>query len=254
MELQDAVGIVTGGGTGIGRSVCHALARAGARVVIVNYSRSQQEAEATARELVELGCEGRAVRADVSVESDVRRMVDDATREFGRLDVLVNNAAITHYVPHADLDGLTEEVWDSILDVNLKGTFYCSRAAAPELRRRRGAIVNVASIAGLRGTGSSIAYAVSKAGVLQLTRGLAVALAPEVRVNAVAPGQVRTRFLRLRRGDRAIDEVEATMARTTPLQEVAEPEHVAEAVMGFIRSDFVTGEHLVVDGGKNITY
>lgn len=254
MELKGAVAIVTGGGTGIGRAVCESLAGAGARAVVVNYSRSAAEAESTVARLGELGCEGVAYRADVSRDIEVREMLAETVGSLGRLDVLVNSAGTTFFVPHPDLEGLTEEVWDTVLDVNLKGTFHCCRAAAPELRRTRGAIVNVASVAGLRATGSSIAYAASKAAVLQLTRALALALAPEVRVNAVAPGLVSTRWFRLRFGEEQAADQERTMAAATPLQGVATPEHVAQAVMGFLRADFVTGESLVVDGGLHLLY
>jgi 3-oxoacyl-[acyl-carrier protein] reductase len=254
MNLEGTVAIVTGGGTGIGRAVCEHLARAGARAVVVNYSRSGEEAEATARSLTEQGTEGVPHQASVADEAAVRAMVDATVARFGRLDVLVNNAGMTHFIPHPDLDALTDEVWDSILSVNLKGTFYCSRAAAPALRQARGAIVNIASIAGSRAAGSSIAYGVSKAGVLQLTRNLAVALAPEVRVNAVAPGLVATRWFRQPFGDEAAAQQEERSASTTPLRAVATPEHVAQAVMGFLGSDLVTGESVRVDGGRHLLY
>jgi 3-oxoacyl-[acyl-carrier protein] reductase len=254
MNLEGTVAIVTGGGTGIGRAVCESLARAGARAVVVNYSRSGEDAEATARSLSELGTEGVPHQANVADETSVRAMVDAAVARFGRLDVLVNNAGMTHFIPHPDLDALTDEVWDSILSVNLKGTFYCSRAAAPALRQARGAIVNIASIAGSRAAGSSIAYGVSKAGVLQLTRNLAVALAPEVRVNAVAPGLVATRWFRQPFGEEAAAQQEERAASTTPLRAVATPEHVAQAVVGFLGSDLVTGESVRVDGGRHLLY
>src|SRR5262245_4469816 len=183
MQLAGAVAIVTGGGTGIGRAVSESLARAGARAVVVNYSRSREDAEATAAALGELGCEGVPHQASVADEEAVRAMVADTVARFGRLDVLVNNAGTTRFIAHADLDALTAEVWETVLSVNLMGTFYCCRAAAPPLKAARGAIVNIASIAGIRASGSSVVYGVSKAAVLQLTRNLAVALAPEVRVN-----------------------------------------------------------------------
>src|SRR5579864_1914356 len=163
MELKDRVAIVTGGGTGIGRATSIRLARAGAKAIIVNYSRSEPDAEAAAEELRGLGAEAIAHQADIADESMVKAMVAATVARFGRLDVLVNNAGTTHFIPHADLDALTDEVWHEILSVNLKGTFYCCRAAAPELRKTKGAIVNVASIAAYRASGSSIAYAVSKA-------------------------------------------------------------------------------------------
>jgi NAD(P)-dependent dehydrogenase (short-subunit alcohol dehydrogenase family) len=254
MELRGTVAIVTGGGTGIGRAVALRLAKAGARAVVVNYARSSDEAEATAAELDALGAEGIAHRADVADEAQVKAMIADAVGRFGRLDVLVNNAGTTHFIPHADIDALTEDVWNDILSVNLKGTFYCCRAAAPELRKTKGAIVNVASVAGHRATGSSIAYAVSKAGVIQLTRALALALAPEVRVNSVSPGLVSTRWFRKRFGDEAAEAQEESFASTTPTQSIATPDQVAQAVMAFIDNDILTGQDLVIDGGKNIKY
>ena len=254
MELTGTVAIVTGGGTGIGRAVALRLAKAGARAVVVNYARSSDEAEATAAELDALGAEAIAHRADVADEAQVKAMIAEAVGRFGRLDVLVNNAGTTHFIPHADIDALTEDVWNDILSVNLKGTFYCCRAAAPELRKTKGAIVNVASVAGHRATGSSIAYAVSKAGVIQLTRALALALAPEVRVNSVSPGLVSTRWFRKRFGDEAAEAQEESFASTTPTQSIATPDQVAQAVMAFIDNDILTGQDLVIDGGKNIKY
>jgi 3-oxoacyl-[acyl-carrier protein] reductase len=254
MNLGGAVAIVTGGGTGIGRAVSEALARAGARAVVVNYSRSRANTEATAETLTRLGCEGVAYQASVADESQVKAMVDETLGRFGRLDVLVNNAGTTRFIAHADLDAVTDEVWDEIISVNLKGTFYCSRAAAPALKQARGAIVNIASVAGARAAGSSIPYGVSKAAVLQLTRNLAVALAPDVRVNAVAPGLVATRWFREPFGEQAASEQESRVAASTPLREVATAEHVAQAVMAFLGSDLVTGEFVLVDGGKHLTY
>jgi 3-oxoacyl-[acyl-carrier protein] reductase len=254
MELKGKVAIVTGGGTGIGRAVSLRLAKAGVRGVVVNYSRSKEDAEATGKELETLGSEAMAYKADIADEAAVKAMIAATIERFGRLDVLVNNAGTTHFIPHADLDALTEEVWNDILSVNLKGTFYCCRAAAPELRKTRGAIVNVASIAGYRATGSSIAYGVSKAGVLQLTRSLAVALAPDVRVNSVSPGLVSTRWFRQRFGDEAAEKQESGFAAITPLGVIANPDDVAQAVMSLVENDIITGQDLVVDGGKNVAY
>src|SRR6476646_7645848 len=215
MDLNGKVAIVTGGGTGIGHAVCVRLARAGAKGIVVNYSRSEDDAQATARELGALGSETLVHRADVSEEAAVKAMVAATIARFGRLDVLVNNAGTTRFIAHPDLDALTDEVWDEILGVNLKGTFYCCRAAAPELRKAKGAIVNIASIAGHRATGSSIVYAVSKAAEIQLTRALALALAPDVRVNSVSPGLVSTRWFRKRFGDEAAEALFSNAAATT---------------------------------------
>jgi NAD(P)-dependent dehydrogenase (short-subunit alcohol dehydrogenase family) len=254
MELRGAVAIVTGGGTGVGRAVCRALVEAGATAVVVNYSRSEEDARRTASELRELGVRALAYQASVADETAVDAMVGEAVSRFGRLDVLVNNAGTTRFIAPGDLDALTDEVWDEILGVNLKGTFYCSRAAAPALRQAHGAIVNVASIAGLRASGSSIAYGVSKAAVIQLTRNLAMALAPEVRVNAVAPGLIATRWFRVPFGDQAAEAQEERTAAMTPLGRVATADDVARAVLGFLAADMVTGECVVVDGGRHLAY
>lgn len=254
MDLGGRVAIVTGGGTGIGRAVSLRLARSGAKAVMVNYSRSAKDAESTAQELQALGVEAVPHQADVADDSAVRRMVATCVERFGALDVLVNNAGTTRFIPFADLDALTDEVWDEILGVNLKGTFYCCRAAAAELRKSRGAIVNVASIAAHRASGSSVAYGVSKAGIVQLTRALARSLAPEVRVNSVSPGLVSTRWFRSRFGEDAAAEQEDSFVKTTPLQRITSPEDVARAAVALLENDAVTGQDLVVDGGKNVLY
>ena len=254
MDLTGKVALVTGGGTGIGRATVLGLAAAGASGIAVNYSRSADEAEATAASAREAGAEAIAVQADVADEADVIRLVHGVAQHFGRLDVLVNNAGTTRFIPHPDLDALTDEVWDSIFALNVKGAFYCARAAAPSLRAGHGSIVNVASMAGIRGAGSSIPYAVSKAGMLQLTRALAVALAPDVTVNAVAPGLVATRWFRGPLGEEGARRFEETTAARTPSGEVSTPDHVAQAVLGLLRMDNVSGEVVIVDGGMHVTY
>ncbi len=254
MELAGRVAIVTGGGTGIGRAVSLRLARLGAKAVVVNYSRSESDAEATAGELRELGAEAMPYRADIADESMVKSMIAATVERHGGLDLLVNSAGTTHFIPHSDLDALTDEVWDDIVSVNLKGTFYCCRAAAGELKKTRGAIVNVSSISAYRASGSSIAYAVSKAGILQLTRALALSLAPEVRVNSVSPGLVSSRWFRQHFGDDAATAQEEAFAKASPLQRIASPDDVAQAVVALLESDVITGQDLVVDGGKNILY
>lgn len=254
MELKGRVAIVTGGGTGIGRATSIRLAHSGVKAVVVNYSRSERDAKATAEEVRSLGAESLPLQADVADEGQVKAMIATTVETYGQLDVLVNNAGTTHFVPHSDLDGLTDAVWDEILRVNLKGTFFCCRAAASELRKTKGAIVNVASIAGHRASGSSIAYAVSKAGVIQLTRGLALALAPDVRVNSVSPGLVSTRWFRQRFGDEAAVAQEESFVNTTPLRRIAGPDDVAHAILALIENDVVTGQDVVVDGGRNIQY
>src|SRR6266581_4447146 len=254
MELAGRVAIVTGGGTGIGRATALRLAKSGALAVVVNYSRSGAEAEATVKEVMALGAEAITHRSDVADEAQVKVLVASTVDRYGKLDVLVNNAGTTQFIPHPDLDALTDAVWDEILGVNLKGTFFCCRAAGPELKKSRGAIVNIASIAAHRASGSSIAYAVSKAGVVQLTRALALALSPDVRVNSVSPGLVSTRWFSKRFGDEAAAAQEETFAKTTPLGKIATPDDVAQAVVALLENDLITGQDLVVDGGKNVLY
>jgi 3-oxoacyl-[acyl-carrier protein] reductase len=243
---QQRVALVTGSATGIGRAVAWRFAERGFAVT-VNYSKSKDEAEETAEGVRARGGLAIVVEADVADDTAVRAMVERTVETFGGLDVLVNNAATTYFVPHTDLDGLTGQVWDDILSVNLKGTFFGCRAAMPHLKGRGGNIVNIASVAGVAGSGSSIAYAASKGAVITLTKSLAKAFAPEVRVNAVAPGPVQTRWL----ADHQ-DMVEAAMT-LTPLKRPATPEDVA-AVALFLADEtsLMTGQVLVVDGGRTI--
>ena len=243
MQLEDRVALVTGGGTGIGRAASLLLAREGAAVA-VNFSRSEAEAEETAAEIRAAGGRAMAVQADVAEDAAVEGMVRRVVQEWGRLDILVNNAGMTFFVDHTDLDALTEAMWDRILAVNLKGLFFCCRAAARVMQREgSGRIVNVASVAGLTGRGSSIAYAASKAGAISVTKSLAIALAPEILVNAVAPGFVETRWTAGR------DEYRSFCLTGTPLERVAEPEDVADAILYLAKTEFVTGQVITVDGG-----
>ncbi len=239
------VALITGGGTGIGRACALKLAKNGYHVVI-NYSRSAKEAEETAQEVEHSGALAMVYRASVENYGEVQAMVDAVLERFGRIDVLINNAGVTDFVDHSNLEGLTDEYWDRVMNVNVKGLFHCSRAAASALKKHSGCIVNVASVAGITGLGSSIAYAASKAAAISVTKSLARVLAPQVRVNAVAPGIVDTRWVAGQK-----DHVER-LAAGTPLQRVALPEDVAEAVYALIETKFVTGEVLRVDGGQFI--
>ncbi|MGV8970774.1 MAG: SDR family NAD(P)-dependent oxidoreductase [Rhodoglobus sp.] len=252
--IAGSVALVTGGGTGIGRAVCLGLAERGARAVVVNYSRSAEEAASTVVELESLGCAARAVRADVTDRAAVDRMIADCVADFGGLDILVNNAGTTRLIPFADLDAVTDEDWDTMLGVNLRGAFATSRAAASALRAAHGAIVNVASIAGWRAVGTSIPYGVSKAGMLQLTRSLALALAPEVRVNSVSPGSVNSRWIPGLLGAQGGAERHAEDAASTPLGRVAEPEDIADAVLAMLSVPYLTGQDLLVDGGRSLRF
>ena len=252
MQLAGKSAIVTGSAVGVGRATALELAKRGANVV-VNYSRSEQEAKETAAAVEQLGAKALLVRADVSQDQEVRAMVQRALDAFGSVDVLVNNAATTVFVNFADLEGLKEEHWDRILAVNLKGPFFCSRAVAGSMKAGGGgAIVNVASVAGIRAVGSSIAYAASKAGLINMTIALARVLAPEVRVNCVAPGFIATRWLREGLGQ-IFEPVKKATEEATPLHRVATPEDIAQVVLSLIESaDFVTGQTIAVDGGNSI--
>jgi len=250
MKLNGKSALVTGGGTGIGRAVCLALAKEGASVA-VNYSKSESEAVMTLEDLRKLGAFGLAVRADVSSDKEVRGMVDNVLKVFGRIDILINNAAFTRFIGHADLEAMTEEIWDRIFAVNLKGLFFCCRAVAPAMKKQgSGRIVNVASIAGLNGRGSCIAYAASKAGVVSVTKSLARALGPEILVNAVAPGLVETRWLD---GTANAPDLRRNFVNDAVIKHVGRPEDVAEVVLT-LASDwtFVTGQTVVVDGGRTV--
>src|SRR5262245_40878018 len=221
-SVSRKVALVTGGGTGIGRAIALGLARQGLSIAI-NYSRSESEATQTLEDVQKEGVPAILCRANVASDTAVRSMVQRCVDELGGLDVLINNAATTQFIDHADLEALTDEVWDEILGVNLKGTFYCCRAAMPILKPRGGSIVNITSVAGLQGLGSSIPYAASKAAINCLTKSLARAFAPQVRVNAVAPGPVLTRWLakHMDHVDRMID--------VTPMRRAADPNDIAEA-------------------------
>ncbi len=239
--------LITGGGTGVGRSTTLQLAQRGYNVAI-NYSRSADEAETTANEALEHGVRAITIGCDVSDDAQVKEMAARCQREFGRLDVVVNNAGMTHFVPHADLDALSEDKWDRILAVNLKGPFFVSRATIPLLRASGGgSIVNVASVAGLQGVGSSIAYASSKAGLISMTKSLARAFAPDIRVNAVCPGVILSRWL-----DDHPEMVDAAI-KVTPLRRASSTDDIAEVIV-FLACDagMMTGQALVIDGGRTM--
>ena len=254
MKLAKSVALVTGGATGIGRAVCLDLARAGAAGIVINYSKSREDAERTAKEVEAFGAEPLPVMANVASEKAVISLVDQTIKRFGRLDVLVNCAGATRFIPFVDLAAVTDEVWRDILSVNLMGPWYASRAAAPYLKQTRGCIVNIASLAALRASGSSIPYGVSKAALAQLTRALAVALAPEVRVNSVNPGLVKTRWFRQAVGNEYADAHEKATAERTPLKSVTTPDEVSQVVMSLITADMVTGQSVSVDGGLELVY
>jgi 3-oxoacyl-[acyl-carrier protein] reductase len=252
VELTGKAAMVTGGGTGVGRATVLALARLGCAVA-VNYSRSEQEAERTAAEAEALGVRALVVRADVADDAACRRLVETAVGAFGRLDVLVNSAGQTVFVPHADLDRIGLEDWHRVLGVNLIGPFQLVRAARAALEASgAGHVVNVSSVSGIAGVGSSIPYCASKAGLNILTLTLARALAPRIRVNGVAPGFITGRWLAEGLGS-AYEPVKKAMEERAPLKRVCDPEDVAAAILSLLTgSELVTGQTIVVDGGMLI--
>jgi 3-oxoacyl-[acyl-carrier protein] reductase len=249
MDVKGRAAIVTGGGTGVGRATALELARRGCSVLI-NYSKSRDEAEQTTSELKGLGVDAVCLQADVARDEDCRHTVQTALNAFGRLDVLVNNAGTTRFIAHHDLDEVSTEDWDRILGVNLRGPFQMARAARESLTQDDGGqIVNVSSVAGIAAIGSSIPYAASKAALNNLTVSLARALAPKVRVNAVAPGFITGRWLQQGLGP-AYEMVMKANEEKAPLGKVCDPQDVAEAIISLVTgSELITGQVLACDGG-----
>ncbi len=246
MDLKNSVAVVTGGNGGLGQRICHALASAGANIAVV-YAQSANEAGAVADEMRKHSVEAQAFQCDLTQPAQIQRLVDDVVKRFGRLDILINDAAYNKAIPFKDLDGLTTEEWSRIIDVNLTGPMHAIKAVAPVMKKQgRGRIVNISSIAGLYPGGSSIAYAVSKAGLIHLTRCMAVALAPEVLVNCVAPG--------LLEGTRATanllkSQIDASAAGAL-LKRAADKDDVAEQVVTMCRTETMTGQTIAIDSGR----
>lgn len=247
MELKGAVALVTGGNGGLGQRICEALAREGAHVAVM-YAQSRAQAEEVARGLAARHqVNAAAFGCDITDGAAVQRLVAEVAQRFGRLDILVNDAAYNKAVAFADLDGLSIELWEKIMAVNLTGPMQLTKAVAPLMKAQGvGRIVNIASVAGLGPQGSSIAYAVSKAGLIHLTRCMAVALAPEVLVNCVAPG--------LLEGTRATanlkpDFIERAAAAAV-LKKPADKEDCAEMVVAMCRTETMTGQTVVIDSGR----
>jgi len=239
-SLLGCVALVTGSAKRLGRAVALRLAAEGADVV-VHYRTSAAEARSAVAEIEKLGRRGMAIAADLDRVSEIKRLFDETAKQFGRLDILVNSAA--NFLP-ASIVSTTEEIWDASLDANLKAPFFCAQAAAPLLRRTKGTIVNFADTGGLLGWPGYIPHSVSKAGVVMLTKVLAKALAPDVRVNAIAPGTITML------GDPP--EWEAEFIKLAPLQRSGTPGDVTDTVLFLVQSKFVTGQVLVVDGGRTL--
>jgi 3-oxoacyl-[acyl-carrier protein] reductase len=255
MELQGRVALVTGGAGGIGGAIVRSLAKAGISGIAVNYRKSSKAAEELVADLERAGVKAIAVQADVQSDAQIRGMIQQIGGQFGRLDILVNNAGVTHWVNLGDLDGLTDKIWDEILDVNVKGAFRCARAAALMLAEHQGMIVNVSSISGVLAppTLSSLPYGTAKAALIYLTKGLAAALAPRVRVNCVAPAFTDTPWMSEHFGAEYPQAI-AKASAGFPLQRIATADEVAGAILGLITGgDFVTGQTLIVDGGLSLS-
>jgi 3-oxoacyl-[acyl-carrier protein] reductase len=252
MILKDAVCIVTGSAAGIGAACAERLASKGAKVAI-NYTRSEKEAHEVAAACEAKGAQTVIVKADVSADKDCRRLAETVLEKWGRIDGLVNNAGTTKFAQHQDLDALDAADFQRIFGVNVIGSFQMTRAVAPAMQRQgQGAIVNVSSIAGLLGMGSSIAYAASKGALNTMTLSLARALGPAIRVNAVCPGFVETRWLTEGLGP-AFESRKKNYESITPLQATVMPEDVADAVVWLLEgASKVTGELITIDSGVHL--
>jgi 3-oxoacyl-[acyl-carrier protein] reductase len=247
MDLKGAVALVTGGNGGLGQRICHALADEGVHLAVM-YARSRDQAEGVARELASrYQINARAFACDITDGAAVDRLIGEVTQAFGRLNILINDAAYNISIPFSDLNSLTLEVWEKIMATNLTGPMRLTKAVAPVMKAQgRGRIVNIASVAGLSPTGSSIAYAVSKAGLIHLTRCMSVALAPETLVNCVAPG--------LLDGTRATANLRAEQiersASSSLLKKPADKDDCADMVVTMCRTETMTGQTVVIDSGR----
>lgn len=247
MELKGAVALVTGGNGGLGQRICHALAREGVHVAVM-YAQSKDQAEGVAAELTSrYQINAAAFACDLTETATVTALIDEVSKRFGRIDILINDAAYNKAIPFADLDNLTEDVWDKIMDVNLTGPMRITKVVAPVMKAQgQGRIVNIASVAGLAPIGSSIAYAVSKAGLIHLTKCMAVALAPHTLVNCVAPG--------LLEGTRATANLRPEQIQNSAagslLKKAADKDDCADMVVTMCRTDTMTGQTIVIDAGR----
>lgn len=241
MELKGKVALVTGAGTRVGRTIALALGKAGMRVA-VHYSSSQKGARETAEEIVRGGSEARTLPGDLMDPATGPRLVEHTVKVFGALDVLVNSAAVMLRTPVGEV--LVED-WDAMFALNLRAPFFLSQVAARAMGERGGAIVNIADLAAFETWRGYIPHSITKAGIVQMTRGLAHALAPKIRVNAIAPGPVLL-------PDGWTQEQADRLISTTPLGRLGSPEDVAQAALYLLGADYVTGETIIVDGGRHI--
>lgn len=253
-DMQGKRVIVTGGGTGLGAATALGLARLGASVC-VNYARSADAAEKVSEECRKLGVDAFAVQADVSDDQGCRALVKTAADKLGGLDILINNAGITKFANHSDLDALDADDFLNLYKVNVVSMYQMTRAVRPHLDATgKGAIVNVSSVAGVTGMGSSIAYAATKGAINTMTLSLARALAPSIRVNAVCPGYIASGWFTKYQGDAVEDKTAERVIKTSPLQVASTPEDIAGTILFLAGSDsaHMTGETLIVDAGLHL--
>ena len=251
--MAKKVAIITGSATGVGAATAILLAEKGCNVVI-NYTRSKDEALETAKHVEELGAETIVIQADVSKDDECKAMVTEAIKKWGRIDYLVNNAGQTKFNPFENLDGLTIDDFQSIYAVNVVGAYQMIKAVVPHMKKAgSGSIVNDSSLAGINSVGSSIAYVTSKAALNAMTKSLAHVLGPEIRINAVAPGPIKTRWLKGGMSDEAYESLIEQAETNLPLKKVASAEDVAEVLVWFLEgAPLITGEILIVDSGAHL--
>ena len=246
MDLRNKIAIVTGGSGGLGHRICRALAIKAVGVVVC-YNHGREKAETINEELKQKGGSAISVQVDLSERDSIKSMIDEVMRAFGRIDILVNDAAYTKWIPWPQIEELHLEDWTKILNVNLTGPFLCIKGVAPIMRKQgSGRIINISSGSGLSPHGSSIAYAVSKAGLIHLTKCMAVALAPEILVNCIAPGFME--------GTRASENLSLDYTEKVKqgalLKRATDKDDIAEAVVEFCRTESITGQTLVIDAGR----
>ncbi len=245
MKFKDKVVVVTGGSSGIGRAMCVRFAREGAAVV-VNYSKSKTKADAVVGRIEADGGRALAVRRDVSEDREARLLISQSVKHYGRLDLLINNAGWTRFIPHHDLESLSDEVLDNTWGIIVKGSIYCTRAAVPHLKAAgKASIINTTSIAAYTARGSSLIYVAAKSALTAITKALARALAPDIRVNAVAPGFVDTGFVNW------TPDVLADLQKPTRLGNRISAQDVANAAV-YLAADArsTTGQTILVDAGN----
>jgi len=244
--LNNKIVLITGGGTGIGRAIAFEFAKRKAFIVI-NYLKSESEATYTVRKIKRFGARAIKICADITKSNEVRMMFEIIDRKFGHLDILVNNAGWTKFIDYKDVDSLTEQIYDRIMNVNLKSVFLCSTEATERMRNVKDAlIINIASISAFDGRGSNIAYCAAKAAVVAMTKSFALAFGPNIRVNAIAPGFTDTRFIA-----QASKEFLDREKKLTPLRRIARPQDIAKVAVSLYEDmKFVNGQTIIVDGGR----